>query len=147
MNILEFLSVAGLSALKVLPGLALGIAHQMGSVEIFLALFLGGMLGVVGFSFFADKIRKWRKQRRKEKPRDKPYNIRRIRRIMRIWKKYGLVGIAFLTPPMISPPFGALIAVAFGETFSRIMIFMTVSMLFWAGLLALLGDQILKLIS
>ncbi|HHG85846.1 MAG TPA: hypothetical protein ENJ82_13955 [Bacteroidetes bacterium] len=146
MDILEYLSVAGLAALKVLPALMLAVAHKLNPLEIFLTLFLGGMLGVTGFAFFASRLRAWRKARRKQKPRVKPYNIKRMRRIMRIWNRWGLLGIAFLTPPMISPPFGTIIAVAFGEKFTRIMVYMAVSMAAWAGLLAILGKQILILI-
>jgi membrane protein DedA with SNARE-associated domain len=144
MEILEFLSVAGLSALKVIPGAALAVVYELSPIEIFLTLFIGGMAGIFAFSYFGTRIRDWRKRRRMQKGIQKPYKIRRIRRIMRIWRKFGLAGVALLTPPMISPPFGAIIAVAFGERLERILIFMAVSMAIWAGLFALLGNQILQ---
>jgi len=36
------------------------------------------------------------------------------RQFVKIWRKYGLEGIAFLTPILLSPPGGALIAVVLG---------------------------------
>ncbi|MEM6268277.1 MAG: hypothetical protein AAF998_02515 [Bacteroidota bacterium] len=144
MDILKMLSVAGLSALKVIPGAALAVARELNPVEIFLSLFVGGMLGIIFFAYFGTRIRKWRKARLKKRGVNKPFKIRRIRRIMRIWKRFGLAGVAVLTPPMISPPFGAIIAVAFGERFERILAFMAVSMALWAGIFALIGKQVLE---
>jgi hypothetical protein len=143
MELLELISVVGMSALKVLPGLGLAMLYEMSGLEIFLTIFIGGMAGVITFSFFGTRIRAWRKRRRKAKAVHKPVKIKRARRIYRIWKKYGLLGVAFLTPPIISPPFGAIIAVAFGEKMERILLFMAISMAFWAGAFALLGKQIL----
>ena len=143
MEILEFLSVVGMSALKVIPGLGLAVLYEMSGLEIFITIFVGGMAGIITFAYFGTRIRAFRKRRRKEKGIRKPIKIRKARRIYRIWNKYGLLGVAVLTPPMISPPFGAIIAVAFGERMDRILLFMSVSMAFWAGAFALLGKQIL----
>ena len=64
---------------------------------------------------------------------------------MKVWKKYGIIGIAFLTPPLISPPFGAIIAVAFREPRPRIIAFLATGVVLWSALFALLGDQVLAL--
>lgn len=146
MEILEFLSVAGMSALKVIPGVGLAMLYELTALEIFLTLFVGGMIGIIGFSFFGTRIRQWQKRRRMKKNVVKKMKIKRARRIVKIWRKYGLVGVAFLTPPLISPPFGVAIAVAFGERMERILLYMGISMAFWAGVFALLGDQILAII-
>ncbi len=178
MDFLQWLSVIGLSAFKVIPGLALAIAYNMHPLEIFICLSIGGMLGITFFTLFAVRIRQWRKRRRVRKAQkykalekerladgktppapegiakpsrferrmNKPVNIRKARRTKRLWNKVGIIGIALITPPIISPPIGALISVFFGERLRRIFLFMFLSTLLWAAIFALLGHQILELL-
>ncbi len=146
--ILQYASVIALSSLKVLPGLGLALVYDMNALEIFICLSAGGILGVFLFTLAGEQIRNWLKRRRREKHKDnpKPIKIRKARRILRIWHKYGLIGVALLTPPVISPPFGSIIAVAFREKRSRILLFMSISVIIWAAILALLGEQVLELL-
>lgn len=146
--ILQYVSVIALSSLKVIPGLGLALVYEMNALEIFISLSAGGILGIFLFTLLGEQIRGWMKRRRQKKYKDnpKPLKIRKARRILRIWNKYGLVGVAILTPPMISPPFGAIIAVAFRESRMRILIYMSISVVVWAAIFALLGDQILELL-
>lgn len=62
----------------------------------------------------------------------------KTRRIVRISHKWGLIGIAFLTPVLFSPIGGTLIAISFGEHKKRIIGYMFVSAVFWAPVTALL---------
>jgi hypothetical protein len=55
----------------------------------------------------------------------------RNRRKVRIWNKYGILGVSFLTPVILSPIGGALIANAFGEKKYKIFMWMTVMALIW----------------
>jgi len=146
--ILEYLSVVALSSLKVLPGLALSLVYQMNVFEIFITLSVGGILGVFIFTFLGEQIRNGIKKRRQRKQKDnpKPLKIRKARKILRIWNKWGLVGVAILTPPMISPPFGAIISVAFRAKRSQIILYLCISVVAWAALFAILGEQILDLL-
>lgn len=146
--ILQYASVIALSSLKVIPGLGLALVYEMNALEIFICLSAGGILGIFLFTLAGEQIRLWLKKRRMEKNKDnpKPIKIKRARRILRIWNKYGLIGIAILTPPMISPPFGSIIAVAFREKRPRILLYMSISVVIWAAIFALLGDQILELL-
>jgi hypothetical protein len=145
-ELLEWLSVVGVASLKVIPGLALAIAHQMSPLEIFLALTIGSSLGVLIFTLFGLRIRRWRKERRKRKGIRKPLNFRKARKWKRLWSRYGLPGVALLTPPMLSPPIGTLIAVLFERRKGRILIFMGASILLWCTIFALLGKGALEAI-
>lgn len=146
--LLQYLSVAALSSLKVLPGLTLAMFLNFNGLEIFLTLSIGGIAGVTVFTFWGERIREWLKRRRHRKNagKDKKINIRKARRILRIWHKYGLLGVAILTPPLFSPPIGSIIAVAFRESRARILLFMYSSVLAWAAVLAVFGDKILDLL-
>lgn len=146
MEFVEFLSVAGTSTLKILPALAIAIGLKFSALEIFLSTFIGGMIGVIIFSYFGTAIRNWRKNRMRKKIRKKPMNIKRARKMLRMWNKFGLPGIAILTPPMISPPIGAIIASAFGAEFKKTVLYMAISMAVWSLLFALIGETILTFV-
>ncbi|WP_353722658.1 hypothetical protein [Dyadobacter sp. 676] len=48
-----------------------------------------------------------------------------------IWRKFGIVGIAFLTPPLFTPLFGPILAVAFRVPKASIFLWMSASALVW----------------
>jgi hypothetical protein len=60
---------------------------------------------------------------------------KRNRRIITIWKKYGLFGIAFLTPVIISIPIGTIIATRLVNNKKKVFIYMFVSISFWSVLM------------
>lgn len=130
--VLEFLQVLGLSMFKFFFGPLWGAKLGLHFALTFVAAVGGMTLSVLIFSFFGIKIKAYivktfyKKQRRIFTPKN--------RRIVTVWLKYGLMGIAFLTPPLLTPPIGTLIAGGFGEPRGRIVLYMLVSSLFW-GLL------------
>lgn len=56
---------------------------------------------------------------------------KKSRRFVKIWKKYGIIGISFFTPILLSPPGGAILAVAFGGSKKQMMIYMFVFSVIW----------------
>jgi len=56
----------------------------------------------------------------------------RTRKFVRIWKKYGLIGVSFLTPVLISIPIGTIIANSFEPNKTKIFIYMFISIVFWS---------------
>lgn len=53
------------------------------------------------------------------------------RTIIKIYSKFGLWGIAFATPPLLTPIGGTLVAVTRGEKPAKILLVMLVSSLVW----------------
>lgn len=49
-----------------------------------------------------------------------------------IWKKYGVFGVAFLTPVLFTPIPGTLVLVSFRTPLRSIFINMFISAVFWA---------------
>lgn len=70
----------------------------------------------------------------------------RNRRYVWIWRKYGILGISILTPVLLSPIGGTLLAISFGTPKSKLIIYMFVSASFWAVAFSLvvylLGNEI-----
>jgi hypothetical protein len=69
------------------------------------------------------------------------------RKFVQIWKKYGLVGVAALTPVLLTPIGGALLAVSSGSPREKIVLFMFISASIWSVIFSvaiyLLGNQFL----
>ena len=61
-----------------------------------------------------------------------------IRLIVKAWQRFGILGIAVLTPLLLSPIGGAIIAVSFRVKTRRIIINMLISHLIWAFLFSFL---------
>lgn len=133
--------------------------------ETVLYCVIGGMLGVWVFTFFSLEIQVitgWIKRQLKKgvkktqlfsRPRSTEGDIEitylivdehnpvkkvfssRSRKFVRLWSKYGLVGVAFLTPVILSIPVGTVILNAFEDNKKKIFVYMFFSILFWALLL------------
>ena len=133
--------------------------------ETVLYCVLGGMLGVWVFTFFSIEIQltiSWIKRQLKkavkkpqlfseprstegdieitylivdDKDQKKKVFTSQSRKFVRLWKKYGLIGVSFLTPVIISIPVGTIILNAFEDNKQKIFLYMFFSILFWAVLL------------
>lgn len=96
-------------------------------LNIFTTIFttvLGMMTSVVVFTFFGEWLRtkllsRWMSNRKKFTPGN--------RRAIRIWQRFGLPGVAVLTPLLFTPIGGTLIAVSFGAPKDKILFYMFIS--------------------
>ena len=91
----------------------------------------GMMRVVVAFTYFGEIIREriWNRLFRK-RVSDKPPKEK-----SNFLKKYGLVGVAALTPILLSPIGGTLIAVSVSPNREKIIIYMFVSACIWSVIL------------
>jgi hypothetical protein len=60
---------------------------------------------------------------------------RRSRRIVRIWKRYGLIGLAALTPILFSIPIGTFIITRLEHNRKKILLYMFISVSCWSLIL------------
>lgn len=118
---------------------------------------VGGIVGILLFALVGDNISAWWRHftaliksifiRRpaeviERRPRKKFTRTKKF--IVRIKMKFGLAGIAFITPCIISIPIGTLVAFAFYKNRKRVLLYLFLSLLFWSLVLNGLA-QILKL--
>jgi hypothetical protein len=87
------------------------------------------MTVVILFAFFGDFMRT--KVLDRFFPKRKRFSVRN-RKIVGIWKKYGLLGVAALTPVLLTPIGGALLAVSVGTPRNKLILFMFVSAAIWS---------------
>ena len=69
------------------------------------------------------------------------------RKFVTIWKKYGLAGVALLTPVVLTPIGGTLLAISSGSPKDKIIFYMFISASFWAVLFSMaiyfFGNEVL----
>ncbi|MFD2248645.1 small multi-drug export protein [Pontibacter ruber] len=91
----------------------------------------GMMTSVVIFSIIGRAFSKWMSRRRREK--QKPVFSKKNRRIVQVWQRFGVIGIAFLTPIFLTPILGTVVAALFGAPKKHIFIHMLWSAILWGA--------------
>jgi membrane protein DedA with SNARE-associated domain len=138
-QVAKYFTVFISSTVKFILGPISGTASGLGWVETCVFTVLGMMTSVLIFSLLGAGVRAKLFNRRKKKRR---LFTSRNRRIVRIWRRYGLSGVAFLTPLIFSPILGTIVASSFGEPWKRIFVYMFVSAVFWGVVFSLLVHQL-----
>jgi hypothetical protein len=143
-EILKAFSIYLLCTLKVIFGPTLGYAAGLHLFTTIVATVAGMMTSVVAFTYFGEWLRakilqRWIRSRKNFSPGR--------RRIVMVWKKFGLAGIAVLTPLMLTPIGGTALAVSFGAPKEKIILYMFISATIFAvvfsGVIYLFGNNVL----
>lgn len=134
----KYLGVFSLSIFKYLMGVAIAFPAGFTFWELLLTAGLGGCVGVVTFTIFGTRIRKLIEVHLR---RSKTMPFKTRRRIVKIWRRFGIVGVAALTP-LISPPVAVAIAVAFHTKPLKTIYWLCGSIIMWSILFALFRDQV-----
>jgi len=144
-TILKVATVYFSSMLKFIFGPLGGYAAGLPLVMTILVTVAGMMTVVLLFTFFGNWIREkitarfFKKRNRFSKSN---------RRFVTIWKKYGLIGVAALTPIILTPIGGTLLAVSSGSPKDKIIFYMFISASVWSilfsGALYFFGNQVLE---
>lgn len=133
-EILRALPVYLMSMLKFIFGPVLGKAAGL---NLFTTMFVtaGGMMtAVFAFTYFGKFIREKIIHRFFPEKYKEP---KQHKKIVVFLKKYGLAGIAFLTPLILTPIGGTLLAVGLGNRKEKIIVYMLISGTIWSVLLTL----------
>ncbi|MBV6645222.1 MAG: small multi-drug export protein [Cyclobacteriaceae bacterium] len=124
------------AAVRFFLGPSLGIAYGLGVITTTILTVLGMMTTVYLFSFFGDQIRSLNARLFKRKK--KKLFTKKNRRFVKIWKKYGLRGVAFFTPIVLSPVIGAFAANVLDSNRKEIIKWMWFSAIWWASIESIL---------
>ena len=105
---------------------------------------VAGMMTVVFlFTYFGEWIRMKVFGRFKKRK----VNLKRAAQLEKIWKRYGLIGVALLTPIILTPIGGTLLAVSSGSPREKIIFYMFVSASFWSVVISMaiyfFGNEVL----
>jgi len=132
--------------LKFILGPAGGYAVGLKLITTILTTVSGMMTVVFLFTFFGNWIRK-RVFGRFKRFKKKKTNAERSAKLQKIWLRYGLVGVALLTPIILTPIGGTLLAVSSGSPKDKIIFYMFVSASFWSVVISVaiyfFGNEVL----
>jgi hypothetical protein len=138
-GILELAGIFLLAASKfaVAVGILVSPVTNYSYFESVIMLILGGFTGILFFYFFSNWVNKVLNKLFKKKKEKKVFS-KKVRRFINIKNKYGLIGIALITPLVISIPVGSFIASRFFSKNKYTLLFMLGGVLFWALTLPLI---------
>lgn len=110
-------------------------------IEVMIIGFVGGMIGVVVFTYLTVPVKVLYKRWFPKKARK---FTKMNRRIIRVRQRFGLWGIALITPPIFSIPVGAIVASSMYSDKKKIFATMFVSVLFWSVLSSVVSYMIVN---
>jgi hypothetical protein len=135
---IQFLLLFLLSSVKFVVGVPSAFAaFKLGFVELILFASGAGITGVTIFMFFSDWLFKmWEAFRIRFLPvkKAKPHKIfsKKSRLYVKIIRKYGLAGIALITPTIISIPVGTLLARRIFPDRKKVFLYLSISVVLWS---------------
>ena len=100
-------------------------------------LIIGGFTGISFFYYFSNWVNKMISKLFQKKKKKQVFS-KKVRRFINIKNKYGLIGIALITPIIISIPVGSFIASRFFSKKKHTLLVMFAGIVFWALLLPLI---------
>lgn len=144
-ELLKLLFIYLLTMFKFIAGPSLGYAAGYNYLTT-VAITVAGMMSSVLFFTYLGKLLR-------EKILKKYFAKRKIfskksRRFVKIWNTYGEIGVAILTPLLLTPIGGTVMLISAGTKKNKIIIYMLISGAFWAlvisGLIYYFGDELLQ---
>src|SRR5258707_87906 len=126
-ELLKAIPVYLFSMLKFILGPSLGFAAKLHFITTLIVTVGGMMTMVFAFTYSGE----WIKEKIINRIFKKKVFASGNPRFAAIWKKYGLTGIAFLTPIILTPIGGTLLAVSSGSPREKIILFMFISAVSW----------------
>jgi membrane protein DedA with SNARE-associated domain len=142
-EMLKAIPVVLSSMLKFILGPLEGYALRLHFLVTYGSTVLGMMISVLVVSFFGDWLRhtvlkKYFEKREQHPPTGK---------FTTMFLKYGLGGIAFLTPLFLTPIGGTILALGLGKPRRKIVLYMLISAAIWGfiftGIVYLIGHKVL----
>jgi hypothetical protein len=109
-----------------------------------------GTFGVVVFMYLSTGILSmwnWFKRKTGLFKRKKPKKVfsKKSRRWVKVKNKYGLFGIAALTPILLSIPIGCFIAMRYYKNKKKVFLYLFLAVVVWSFIFASFGSTILKI--
>jgi len=106
---------------------------QIGRLELFFTMLLGGLLGYFVFFYFSEYlINRFEGFRLKRRKRERRVFSKKNRMIIGIVRKRGLFLLALITPIILSIPVGAFLAARYFTNKFKINVVMVSSILMWS---------------
>ncbi|WP_312912081.1 small multi-drug export protein [Natronosalvus caseinilyticus] len=126
-------ALAATPLLEILVVIPLGIALGLDPIAVAVTAFAGNVLPIYGIVLAADRVAAWLENRRSDEP------SARRKRAVRIWNRYGLPGLALLSPVTTGVHLAAVLALSLGARGRDTLAWMTGSIALWTALITLVS--------
>jgi len=105
---------------------------NFGLISAFAINFSGGIIGVYSFTYLGEFLKQWfLKQRHGKGKAPTPIHSFRNKFLVFLRRKFGLKGIAFLTPILLTIPLGIAISLTITKDKKRIIRYTLISCFLW----------------
>lgn len=135
----EIFGIVFLSSVKFLFAPSLAIGSGFGYLKTIVITFCGGSIGILFFYYFGywmiNKFKSKNKTTLSSEAKKKKIFTRTNKLIVRIKSKYGLMGLSFITPAIISIPVGSILAAKYFRKNPKTLSYLLLSLFFWCVLL------------
>ena len=128
-DLVNIMIAMALSTTKYLAGIAVAIINMgngTNAVTYFVSTIGGGMIGVVAYDLLLMEVLYYIKKKRGIDPTKFRIN-RRMRRLVTFRRKFGLYGVALLTPILLQVPVGTILAGTIEQNSKKVFLYMFVS--------------------
>ena len=107
------------------------ILFKFNFLKVFVVSCIGGIGGSIFYVYLSAAILKWwdNYKHKKDLFQKKAHFTKNNRRIIRIKNRFGLTGIAILTPVLLSIPLGAFLAERFYKNKMKVIVYLSVSVM------------------
>lgn len=133
-KVIEILVLLSVSATKFFfaPGISTSLGYNF--AETLIITSSGGILGVIVFYYFGEFIFRLydRFSRKLKRNRSPKVFSRKNKLIVKVKSKWGLIGLAIITPVLLSIPVGSFIAARFFNTHQRTLATLIISVILWS---------------
>jgi len=107
------------------------IVFKYNFIKVILVSCAGGITGNIIFTNLSAVILRWMHAYREKRNIKKKIFTKSTRRMIRIKHRFGLAGIAAITP-LISQPIGAFFAEKFFKDKKKIILYLSISVIIWS---------------
>jgi uncharacterized membrane protein len=134
-----YFAVMAASSIKFVAGPLTGFGLGLSMLETIVCTWVGMMFTVTVMltigRFLVQQISRLRVQKPK-------LFSGRVRYAVNIWQRFGIKGIAVMTPLLFTPIGGSLLALSFKVPTPRVLFFMAISGIFWSVIFTVLFYQL-----
>jgi hypothetical protein len=135
----EIFGLVLLSSVKFLFAPSVAIGAGFGYLQTIVITYCGGCLGILFFYFFGTfMMRKFSKKTVSENRKKKIFTPTN-KMIVKIKSKYGLIGLSFITPAIISIPVGTILAAKYFRKNPKTLSYLLTSLFIWCLFLSTLS--------
>ncbi len=133
----KILSICGMSGLKFITGPVMAIeTYEFGFWLSFILCSIGGVAGVFLFVTLSERILKLFRRLFVRDQRVRKVFTWKNKLIVRTVRRFGLTGLAFITPLLLSIPLGSFLAVRYFHNRKQILTYYSISVIGWSGCLS-----------